>query len=427
LLSRIKKSKKKKRSARCKKMESPELSGLLYKRRGGFGKIMPNAWQYRFFTISKDGILQYFDTEIPDTDSLDSRARGRLDLRAVNYEVSVESIEGAPTQYPIAIVIPNEETWKLCCYGKDDHQRWVKALEKFQHSKSSSNLSNMVGGAAPNYTSDDENADRTRKNSNPPTNLAGSNAVVRNSVFVTDTSSHVLKPTEILESHKITTILPDSGAARHPPAQVGGNFDANKARQSQLTRTSPSASGSGGGVHRRVSLKKRLKLAGNKGFIDQETGEAVLVLFIINICFIFVMRTSFIIWKLVYILIGNFVIAHTLQLRSARTKKFEDKVKNQTIITEPEIKESINAVVETMVQEDIVVNSVIETVDSNNEIPMKLEGKDHKPFPGLCLLPVVITSLNHYFLFLRANLYQSGRRSTSSSPSYLVCCRPSTV
>ena len=31
----------------------PQLSGLLHKKRGGFGKIMPNSWQYRYFTVSK--------------------------------------------------------------------------------------------------------------------------------------------------------------------------------------------------------------------------------------------------------------------------------------------------------------------------------------------------------------------------------------
>ena len=30
-----------------------EISGLLHKKRGGFGKMWPNAWQQRFFTISK--------------------------------------------------------------------------------------------------------------------------------------------------------------------------------------------------------------------------------------------------------------------------------------------------------------------------------------------------------------------------------------
>ena len=30
-----------------------QLSGLLHKKRGGFGKIMPNSWQYRYFTVSK--------------------------------------------------------------------------------------------------------------------------------------------------------------------------------------------------------------------------------------------------------------------------------------------------------------------------------------------------------------------------------------
>lgn len=40
--------------------ERPEISGLLYKKRGGFGKMMPNAWQYRFFTLTKEGILSYY-------------------------------------------------------------------------------------------------------------------------------------------------------------------------------------------------------------------------------------------------------------------------------------------------------------------------------------------------------------------------------
>jgi hypothetical protein len=32
---------------------SPDISGVLHKKRGGFGKMFPNAWQHRFFTISK--------------------------------------------------------------------------------------------------------------------------------------------------------------------------------------------------------------------------------------------------------------------------------------------------------------------------------------------------------------------------------------
>ena len=96
-------------------LESPEIAGLLYKRRGGFGKIMPNAWQYRFFLITKEGILLYFDTtEVPEEGYSESRARGRLDLRSLPYDLNMDFIEGAPTQFFIQIAIPNEEKWKLC-------------------------------------------------------------------------------------------------------------------------------------------------------------------------------------------------------------------------------------------------------------------------------------------------------------------------
>lgn len=105
-------------------LESPEIAGLLYKRRGGFGKIMPNAWQYRFFLITKEGILLYFDTtEVPEEGYSESRARGRLDLRSLPYELNMDFIEGAPTQFYIQIAIPNEEKWKLC--AEVDGQRHV--------------------------------------------------------------------------------------------------------------------------------------------------------------------------------------------------------------------------------------------------------------------------------------------------------------
>jgi len=65
------------------KDDNAEISGYLYKRRGGFGKHMPNCWQNRFFTI-KEGILSYYDSEEEDT-----KPRGRIDLRSGGFVFSV--------------------------------------------------------------------------------------------------------------------------------------------------------------------------------------------------------------------------------------------------------------------------------------------------------------------------------------------------
>ena len=61
-----------------------EISGYVYKRRGGFGKHAHNAWLRRYCMI-RDGILYYFDTDGSNVD-IDwvvdiKQARGKLDLK----------------------------------------------------------------------------------------------------------------------------------------------------------------------------------------------------------------------------------------------------------------------------------------------------------------------------------------------------------
>jgi hypothetical protein len=41
------------------------VCGNLYKKRGGFGGVFPNAWHLRFFAATKEGILMYFDEPDP--------------------------------------------------------------------------------------------------------------------------------------------------------------------------------------------------------------------------------------------------------------------------------------------------------------------------------------------------------------------------
>ena len=67
-----------------------EFSGFLQKRRGGFGKyaIAGLAWQERFVTVSKQGLLTYYEGDPYECHSDDhkEKPRGRIDLRSVNYE-----------------------------------------------------------------------------------------------------------------------------------------------------------------------------------------------------------------------------------------------------------------------------------------------------------------------------------------------------
>jgi len=110
-------------------------SGLLYKRRNGLGKHMPTAWVYRYFTLTKAGVLSYYETPY-DPNSVgveDLRPRGRVDLLAVNYELHREpSIEGAPTSYAFVLHFTDEK-WKLCADMETDHSRWCLELQNFQN------------------------------------------------------------------------------------------------------------------------------------------------------------------------------------------------------------------------------------------------------------------------------------------------------
>ena len=67
-----------------------EFSGFLQKRRGGFGKyaIAGAAWQERFVTVTKQGLLTYYEDDPYEFHGEDQKEkpRGRIDLRSVNYE-----------------------------------------------------------------------------------------------------------------------------------------------------------------------------------------------------------------------------------------------------------------------------------------------------------------------------------------------------
>lgn len=266
--------------------QTPEVAGLLYKRRGGFGKFAPNAWQYRFFAISKEGVLLYFDTDTQDVEHLDSKARGRLDLRSVMYDVSTEPIEGSPTPYGIQLFVPNEEKWKLCADTKEDQARWCKVLSKFVNQEAKSHS----GRGIVSYTSDDE-VERPMR---------------RNTVAVTSSSSG---SGGRVDGSRDTRPFSAPAGAVHPTTTT------NQA----LPTTNPSTTTA------QSTGKKRAKLSSQNATKtkDNEQFELLLVLMITNICFVGIYMASSIISTLFYVFLGNLVMGMTLQLRAGRASRLQ--------------------------------------------------------------------------------------------------------
>lgn len=261
-------------------LESPEISGLLYKRRGGFGKMMPNAWQYRFFAVTKDGALLYFDTEIPDVDHLETKARGKLDLKAANFEISTEPIEGAPTPHALSIAAANEEKWKMCSDTKEDQARWLRVFSKYMLPENKSLSRGPIS-----YTSDDD--DRPSRGlsktsstivSNPPSSAATKD----------EQPKPVISPTNSVQAESSAKLA----------ASTHTQHNNNKKRLKASTHVAPN-------------------------YDDRDKYEIILVLAIVNICFIGLLRAASVLAMMFFVSIGNFVVAYTLRLRASRVKKAE--------------------------------------------------------------------------------------------------------
>eukprot|EP00601_Ochromonadales_sp_CCMP2298_P008588 CAMPEP_0173205870 /NCGR_PEP_ID=MMETSP1141-20130122/21005_1 /TAXON_ID=483371 /ORGANISM="non described non described, Strain CCMP2298" /LENGTH=165 /DNA_ID=CAMNT_0014131867 /DNA_START=290 /DNA_END=783 /DNA_ORIENTATION=- len=96
--------------------------------------MMPNAWQYRLFMLSKTGVLSYYDPEVAaDATHLDGKERGRIDLLGTRYTVNHDVQEGAPTQHIITLTPTEGEKWRLCAESKEDHARWCAGVEKYRN------------------------------------------------------------------------------------------------------------------------------------------------------------------------------------------------------------------------------------------------------------------------------------------------------
>ena len=265
--------------------ESPEITGLLYKKRGGFGKMMPNCWQYRLFILSKEGVLTYYDTEVPENkDIFESKERGRLDLKGVKIELSTDSTEGAPTPFTIVIQPDEGEKWKLCADTKEDHARWWKMIEKFINENSENGRQGHL-----NIQSDDDN----------------DNHMATPAAKIAKRGSTATRGIEIDQSKIATPMVSAHGSPSF-------TFESTTPALARPTATAAPASTA-------APKKNRLKLTKETAFISQEWIEWALVLTIVNICVCGILRSPEVLDRAVFIVALNVVVAHTLYLRSARS------------------------------------------------------------------------------------------------------------
>ena len=246
--------------------EFDEISGQLYKRRGGFGKHMPNAWQSRFFSI-RDGILFYYE----GGDEY-KQPRGKVDLKAEGVVVSTGvPFEGAPTPYTIQLCPSGwEEKWKLCAETSDDMERWVAIIEK--------HINDNAKRAPPalslkDYTSDDEGVESIPRSPRSAT-------------------KHVENKT--------------------PSSEVKGTPTAEIAQKSVVSHAAPKSDPIP--TDPRKPRRRGLKLKSTSS--DSDLVELAITLLLSNTCFYFAYTSQSIFISLFYFSIANIVVFHTLSLRS---------------------------------------------------------------------------------------------------------------
>jgi len=239
--------------------------------------MMPNCWQYRLFILSKDGVLTYYDTEVPDNkDIFDSKERGRIDLKAIKFELITDSTEGAPTHHTIIIQPEDGEKWKLCADTKEDHSRWWKAIEKFVPLERSA----AMRPSLLNMQSDDE--------------------------------AELMSPTGKRGSKRMEALTSPLAAKQSHNNYIYDNTDQpvttpTVSPKSQSPVPAPAPTG-----------KRRLKLGKESSSFSVDWMEWVLVMVIVNICLYGIIRTDDLMNRVMYAIALNAVVGRTLQLRAHR-------------------------------------------------------------------------------------------------------------
>ena len=279
-----------------------EMSGFLFKRRGGYGKLTFNPWQLRYFTI-KDGYLSYYESQ--ENTEL-SEARGTFDLRE-EFEMQGGpcSIEGSPNNFTIQISIPNEEKWKLCAENKDEYSKWKAAISSFCELKGAAARTprkvNENGYGSPNVPSIVQRL-----------SIMGSGSLSAQATPRTiNSSSNNNSDSEKDISPKVSSnnLAPVPTIDSQPKASTPIVTNAH-----DISTNANSAVGAPS-----AKPKKGLKAKASSGMFDSDQIELLMVIVIVNVSLIMFNLSSSTVMSGLYAIIINFVVIQTLLLRAKRS------------------------------------------------------------------------------------------------------------
>lgn len=258
-----------------------EISGYLHKRRGGYGKHMPNSWQLRYFIV-RDGWMYYFEEK-----KLNARPRGKIDLQSelVTLVVNIH-FEHSPSPHTL-LINPGgyEEKWKLCAANSEDMERWCACING--HINNTHKRQTQV--KLPAYNSD----------------------------FEDDCSETSDEDSVCLDRLSSTKDVPDEAknSAMKTPKRV--KSPKNVVSGTPLPKPQPKTKG-----------KDQTKPAAKFRSADtSDTSETVLTILLLNVCIIFAALSDKIFLKAVYFVLSNVVVVHTLYLRSNRVDKQQKELR----------------------------------------------------------------------------------------------------
>lgn len=274
-----------------------EMSGYLHKRRGGFGKHMPNAWQPRYFIV-RDGWMYYFEDK-----KLNARPRGKIDLQSELVTLVVNlHFEHSPTPHTM-LLNPGgyEEKWRLCAANSKDMEQWCACIKSHINNKQKRKTQEIN---LPAYDSDNDHEDV------PDVNEDGGVMIDRlpqappslSSKSIAESSSRVKRKKRI-----------KSDELSNGPVVERAATDNNDVSSDTSRRKS-------------FGQKLKLKVSDNGG--TDTTFEIVLTLLLANLCALYAVFTDRIGLSALYFVMGNIIAARTLYLFSERIDKLSKEAKS---------------------------------------------------------------------------------------------------
>jgi hypothetical protein len=382
-----------------------EMSGYLQKRRGGFGRHMPNAWQIRYFTL-KDGIMYYYEDS-----GVDSRPRGKIDLKSENCDFMNGLVfEGAPTPFTMQIIPGGwDEKWKLCATTKEEMELWVAAIMKHITDETKRKPTSIPLKSYVSDEDDEQDDDEAEEDHGPHLKLhgvpvSGGNSILHSTPGQGSSSSATQErftppttpqvPNNTSGSSSVSSIPQHPTAGNHATT-VGSVVNATVAGVAATATAAVTAAtgagattGTGGGAVAGAAVpgnpagksktKRRLKLQSDAS-VESDEMEYISVLVIVNLCLLFGYTASHVTLALLYFLILNIILARTLQLRSARLQQQHQNLITTHAAAMKTMQESHHQAIQTLIQKSMESSS--SSTQSNGGAPME----------GLLTLDALIT------------------------------------